>query len=211
MYIPSFNRVDDPEKIGAFIHAHGFAALITQADGAPFASHLPFLLKEDAGEHGVLRSHMARANPQWQHFARPEEVLCLFQGPHAYISPSWYVMQHTVPTWNYTAIHVYGRPEIVSDAELQEIVRDTTHKYESGQAAPWSIPLSDAEMEAMCKAIVGFRIEITRVEAKFKLGQNRSTEDRAGMLEALQKSPDCGSRELALFMMKEFMSGKENS
>jgi transcriptional regulator len=210
MYIPAFNRVHDQEKINAFVHAHGFATLITQADGAPFASHLPFLLDDQAAEDGVLRSHMARANPQWQHFAAPQEVLCLFLGPHAYISPSCYVMQHTVPTWNYAAIHVYGRPEIVSDAELKQIVIDTTHKYESDKPAPWAIPLSDSEMESMCKAIVGFKIEISRVEAKFKLGQNRSAEDRDSMLQALQRAPDCGSRELALFMMENLTNGKSN-
>jgi transcriptional regulator len=210
MYIPVFNRVDDRKKISAFIHAHGFATLITEADGAPFASHLPFLLDDAAGEDRRLRSHMARANPQWKHFAAQKEVLCIFHGPHAYISPSWYVMQHTVPTWNYAAVHVYGRPEIVSDAELKRIVIDTTHQYESGRPEPWSIPLSDAEMESMCKALVGFKIEISRVEAKFKLGQNRSAEDRASMLQALQKAPDCGSRELAAFMMEESTNGKEN-
>jgi transcriptional regulator len=211
MYIPAFNRVHDRKKINAFIHAYGFATLVTDTEEGPFASHLPVLLDDKVGEHGVLRSHMARANPQWRHLAGQKEVLCLFQGPHAYISPSWYVMQHTVPTWNYAVVHVYGRPEIVNDAELEQIVRDTTHKFESSQPAPWSIPLSASEMENMCKAIVGFKIEISRVEAKFKLGQNRSAEDRAGMVEALQNAPDCGSRELALFMMEEFMNEKENS
>jgi transcriptional regulator len=210
MYIPAFNRVHDQGKINAFLHTYGFAVVITQENGLLQASHLPVLFDENADGPGTLRSHMARANEQWKQFHRDLEILCIFQGPHAYISPSSYVMQHTVPTWNYAAIHVYGRPEIVGDAELKQIVRDTTHKYESGRAAPWSIPLSDSEMEAMCKAIVGFKIEITRVEAKFKLGQNRSAEDRAGMLEALQKAPECGSRELAMFMMEQFMNEKEN-
>jgi len=210
MYTPAFNRVHDRKKINAFIHAYGFAAIITQENGALQASHLPVLLDEERGDQGVLRSHMARANEQWKQFHAEQEILCIFQGPHAYISPSFYVMQHTVPTWNYAAIHVYGRPEIVGDAELKQIVRDTTYKYESGRAAPWSIPLSDSEMEAMCKAIVGFKIEISRVEAKFKLGQNRSAEDRAGMLEALQNAAECGSRELAMFTMEQFMNEKEN-
>jgi transcriptional regulator len=203
MYIPSFNRVHDRKKISAFIHAHGFAALITHAEGAPFVSHLPVLLDDTAGEHGVLRSHMARANPQWRHFDGTEEVLCLFQGPHAYISPSWYVMQHTVPTWNYAAIHVYGRPRIVETDALKKIVLETTEKYESGRPEPWKIPLSESEMEEMCKALVGFSIEITRVEAKFKLGQNRSREDQESMLAGLQGSPDPGSRDLAEFILQE--------
>jgi transcriptional regulator len=203
MYIPVFNRVDDRKKINAFIHAHGFATIITQNDGAPWASHLPVLLDESVDGHGTLRSHMARANPQWQHFASGEEVLCIFQGPHAYISPSWYVMQHTVPTWNYTAVHVYGVPKIVNDSALKEIVFDTTRTYESSLPNPWKIPLSEDEVGAMCKAIVGFSIEIARVEAKFKLGQNRSPEDQESMLRALRGASDNGSRELAEFILGE--------
>jgi transcriptional regulator len=203
MYIPGFNRVDDPKKINAFIRAHGFATIITQNEGAPWASHLPVLLDESINGHGTLRSHMARANPQWRHFASGQEVLSIFQGPHAYISPSCYVMQHTVPTWNYTAVHVYGIPRIVDEVALKKIVFDTTQIYESGMPNPWKIPLSEDEVDAMCKAIVGFSIEITRVEAKFKLGQNRSAEDQEKMLQALQKAPDVGSRELAEFILGE--------
>lgn len=203
MYIPPFNRVEDPRRINAFIHAHGFATVITDKDGAPFASHLPVLLDETPDGPGTLRSHMARANPQWRQFAPEQEILCIFHGPHAYISPSCYVMQHTVPTWNYAAIHVYGRPTIVDSAALRKIVFDTTSKYESSMPKPWTIPLSDDEIEAMSKAIVGFSIEITRVEAKFKLGQNRSQEDQEKMLQALQNAPDAQSRELAEFMARE--------
>jgi transcriptional regulator len=203
MYIPSFNRVEAPEKIRAFIHTYGFATLITYADGEPCGSHLPVLLDEQVGRHGRLRSHMARTNPQWQHLEAGQEVLCIFQGPHSYISPSWYVMQHTVPTWNYASIHVYGRPTIVDQAALKQIVLDTTLKYESGMSVPWTIPLSESEIDAMCKAIVGFSIEITRVEAKFKIGQNRSSEDRESMLRALQASSDAGSRGLAEFMLQQ--------
>jgi transcriptional regulator len=197
MYIPAFNRVEDQNAINAFIHAHGFATVITSDGDKTIASHLPVLLDEKAN---VLRSHMARANEQWKSFADSREVLCIFHGPHAYISPSWYVMQHTVPTWNYAAIHVYGRVAIVEPAELKQIVLDTTTKYESTMPKPWTLPLSEREFDAMSKAIVGFKIDVTRVEAKFKLGQNRSPEDQAGMLRALQQAPDCASRELADFI-----------
>jgi transcriptional regulator len=203
MYIPAFNRVHDRKTINAFIHAYGFAAIITQENGALQASHLPVLLDEEMGAQGVLRSHMARANEQWQQFHSEQEILCIFQGPHAYISPSFYVMQHTVPTWNYTAVHVYGRPQIVGTPALKQIVLETTWKYESTMARPWKVPLSEAELDAMCKAIVGFSIEITRVEAKFKLGQNRSREDQTSMLAALQGSPDSGPRGLAEFILRE--------
>jgi transcriptional regulator len=197
MYIPPFNRVEDRDAINAFIHAHGFATLITDKGGTPWASHLPVLLDEDAG---VVRSHMARANEQWRHLAPDKEVLCIFSGPHAYISPSWYVEQHTVPTWNYATVHVYGVPTIVDDEVLKKIVFDTTEKYESSMPKPWKIPLSEREINGMLKAIVGFCIRITRVEAKFKLGQNRSKEDQDKLLDALQKSPGSDNQSLARFM-----------
>src|SRR5205823_3868134 len=101
MYIPPLNRVEDRQSINAFIHRHGFATLITNSGEKTGASHLPVLFDEDAN---VLRSHMARANEQWKQFASGDEILCIFHGPHAYISPSWYEQQHTVPTWNYAVV-----------------------------------------------------------------------------------------------------------
>ena len=201
MYIPAFNRVNDDKKIDHLIDRYGFATLITQKGGRSFASHLPVLREQSSGGTRVLRSHMARANPQWQHFNADSEVLCIFFGPHAYISPSWYRMQHTVPTWNYAVVHVYGKAAIVDEmAALRQIVLDTTAKYESMMPRPWQIPLSDREMDEMLKAVVGFSIEVTRVEGKFKLGQNRSREDQEGMLKGLTSSPDPASRELATFI-----------
>ena len=201
MYIPPANRVDDREKINAFIHAYGFATIVTDHEGKPWASHLPVLFDE-AG--GVLRSHMARANQQWRHFASNREVLCIFHGPHAYISPSWYADQHTVPTWNYAAVHVYGFPKIVEDDDaLKQIVVDTTEKYEAHMPQPWTLPLSEHELNGMLKAIVGFTIAITKIEAKFKLGQNRSEEDRAGTVRRLAASNHLPSIELAEFTREQ--------
>lgn len=197
MYIPSFNRLEEREKIHSFIHAYGFATVITNHVSGPWASHLPVLLDEATW---TLRSHMARANEQWRHFTPEREVLCIFHGPHAYISPSWYVDQHTVPTWNYAAVHVYGIPAIVDDSDaLRQIVFDTTAKYESLMPQPWQMPLSEAELNGMLKAIVGFTISITKVEAKFKLGQNRSLEDREGTVRGLAASNHLPSIELAEF------------
>jgi transcriptional regulator len=197
MYIPPPNRVDDRAKINAFIHAHGFATLITSAGAKMIASHLPVLFDEGAN---ILRSHMARANEQWKQLAAGDEVLCIFHGPHAYISPSWYVQQHTVPTWNYAIVHVYGKPSLVDEAALKQIVLDTTAKSESAMPRPWKIPLSKNEFDQMLKAIVGFKIDIVRVEAKFKLGQNRSREDQEKMLCHLQSAPDEESRMLGKFI-----------
>ena len=197
MYIPPFNRVEDRQSINAFIQAHGFATLVTNAGGKIWASHLPVLFDEEAN---VLRTHMARANEQWKHFEGADEVLCVFHGPHAYISPSWYETQHTVPTWNYAVVHVYGRPSIVDQADLKKIVLDTTAKYESSMPKPWTLPLSEQEMEGMLKAIVGFKIDNARIEAKFKLGQNRSGADQEKMLRNLQAAPDNESRALGKFI-----------
>lgn len=197
MYIPSHNRVDDRETINRFIRAYGFATVITNRDSIPFASHLPVLLDENAG---ILRSHMARANEQWHHFTSDHEVLCIFHGPHAYITPTWYVQQHDVPTWNYGAVHAYGLPRIVDEHDaLKQIVMDTTEKYEALMPQPFKLTLSDAEIDRMLRGIVGFEIEITRVEAKFKLGQNRSVEDREGTIRGLASSGHLPSIELAEF------------
>lgn len=204
MYIPSANRVEDPKSINAFLHTQSFATLITTGENGIVASHLPVLFNE---KENILRSHMARANPQWKDFSNGEDVLCIFHGPHAYISPSWYEQQHTVPTWNYAVIHVYGKPSLVSENELRQIVLDTTQKFESAMPQPWKVPLSQQEVAAMLKAIVGFRIAINRVEPKFKLGQNRSPEDQAKMLRSLQAASDEESRALGRFIAAQM---KEN-
>ena len=205
MYIPAHNRVEDRGTINAFIHAYGFATVITNRDNAPFASHLPILLNESAG---TLRSHMARANEQWRHFAPEREVLCIFHGPHAYITPSWYVQQHEVPTWNYAAVHVYGMPRIVDEHDaLKQIVIDTTNKYEARMPQPFKLTLTDAEIDRMLRGIVGFEVEITRVEAKFKLGQNRSAEDREGTVRGLASSGHLPSMELAEFTKAQLGMG----
>ena len=203
MYTPPFNRVNDRDRIIQFIQSYGFATVVTHTSTGLTASHLPVLWDDNHSEWGMLRSHMARANPQWRYFESGAEVLCIFHGPHAYISPSWYVMQHTVPTWNYGAVHVYGVPELLDTSGLRKVVFDTTAKYESAMPQPWRIPLSEEELSKMLKAIVGFSIRITRVEAKFKLGQNRSTEDQQGMLRALQESKNCSDRELAKFILEQ--------
>ena len=206
MYIPPFNRIEDRHRIRSFIENYGFATVISSGgDGRLTASHLPVLLDKRDDEWGTLRSHMARANPQWRHFESGKEILCIFHGPHAYISPSFYVMQHTVPTWNYGAVHVYGTPKLVDETALRQIVIDTTERYESERDNPWKIPLTESEMDKMLKAIVGFSIEIKGVEAKFKFGQNRSAEDQRKMLTSLQASNRHADNELADFIIAQTM------
>jgi transcriptional regulator len=199
MYIPSFNRVSDPIEVNRFIHAHGFATLVTFGKEGPFASHLPFVFDEAEGG-GRLRCHMARANEQWRHFETNPEVLCIFLGPHAYVSPSWYVAKVAVPTWNYAAVHVTGTAKLEDDAFLRRTIEDTTAKYESGMPSPWKMPIPEDYIAKMMKAIVGFSVQVTRIEAKFKLGQNRSAEDQQGMLAGLEGSGHPESLSLAKFI-----------
>jgi transcriptional regulator len=200
MYIPPSFKVDDISVIRRFIHTHGFASVINTVDGIPYASHLPVLLNEN--ENGdVLRGHMARSNEQWKHFDGSREVLCIFQGPHAYISPSWYKTEGAVPTWNYTAVHAYGIPMIeFEETAVRQILNETTEKYESPMKEPWRMSLPEERLRALQNAIVGFSIRVTRFEAKFKLGQNRSGEDQNGMINGLMGSQYAGDRELAKFI-----------
>src|ERR1700751_5814241 len=130
MYVPAAFAVSDLAKLHAFIERNSFGLLVSEVDGRPFASHLPFLLERNAGSNGTLIGHMARANLQWKD-AHGQNALAIFSGPHAYVSPTWYEAEQVVPTWNYVAVHAYGRVEIVEDADaLLEIVRETVRVYE---------------------------------------------------------------------------------
>jgi transcriptional regulator len=202
MYIPAANRVHDPAKIDEFIHAHGFATLISHGPQGPWGSHLPFLYDEGP-DGGRLRCHMARGNEQWHHFETHPEVLCIFMGPHAYVSPSWYVAKVAVPTWNYAAVHAYGTARMEDDAFLRQTIEDTTTKYEAKMPNPWKMPIPEDYIASMMRAIVGFSIRITRVEAKFKLGQGRSKEDQAGVLAGLEASGSLEGLALARFTREQ--------
>jgi transcriptional regulator len=207
MYIPSAFRVEDPGKLSAFIQRYSFATLITHDGRAPFASHLPMLFRPDAGPHGSLVSHMARANPQWQHFASGAEVLAIFHGPHGYISPSWYRSAPAVPTWNYATVHAYGVPLIFSEHErVVSLLRETVARYEVGVDRGWDGELPEDFRDKMIGGIVAFEIPIQRVEGKFKLGQNRPAADIEGVFQALSGSSDDEDRRLAQMMTTECAS-----
>jgi transcriptional regulator len=196
MYIPTAFRADDRSALYDLIDRHGFGTLVSVIDGTPFATHLPLLL--DRGR-GVLLGHVARANPHWHALAGSAEALAIFHGPHAYVSPSWYAPAPAVPTWNYAAVHVYGTPRLLDEAGLRDLVGRLVEQYESGRARPWTMDLPEDYMGKMLRAIVGFEIPIERIEGKFKLSQNRSTEDRAGVIAALAAG-SAEERALAEFM-----------
>jgi len=204
MYIPPAFRIEDKARLAAFLRQHGFATLITQDGAAPFASHLPMLFRPDLGEHGTLIAHMARANPQWQHFTDAREVLAIFHGPHGYISPSWYETAPAVPTWNYAVVHAYGVPAIFEDRDrIVALLRETINFYESSLKHPWSGELPPEYLDKMIHGIVAFEIPLTRLEGKFKLGQNRSAADLQGVYRALSESTHADDRALAELMRAE--------
>jgi transcriptional regulator len=204
MYIPSHFRVDDPARLAEFIQRHSFATLITSDAGAPFASHLPILLHRDDGPHGTLISHMARANPQWEHFASGGEALAIFHGPHTYISPSWYATGPAVPTWNYAAVHAYGTPAIIDDHDrIVALLRELVTTYERSFERPWPGELPEDYRDKLIRGIVAFEIPITRLEGKFKLNQNRPAEDMQGVIEHLAHSSDPDDGAVAAMMRAE--------
>jgi len=198
MYIPSAFRVDDRASLYDLIEQNSFGTLVTVLDGIPFASHIPFIL--DRGR-GVLLGHVARANPQGRSVDGTAEALVIFQGPHAYVSPSWYAAAPAVPTWNYAAVHVYGVPRLLEQAPLLDLLRQLVRRYETGRERPWPMALPADYERKMLQAIIGFEIPLTRVEGKFKLSQNRSSEDRRGVIQALEAGDD-GERALAEFMAR---------
>lgn len=187
MYIPSSFKEQDPEVLYSMIERYNFGVLFSQHTGLPEATHLPFLVNRHKGTNGVLLAHFARANKHWQRI-RNEEVLIVFQGPHSYISPSWYVHRNTVPTWNYATVHVYGTPTIIEDTStLREMVFQLTHYHEKQINSSWSIEEVSDKVEQELKAIVGIEIEISRMEGKFKFNQNKSRKDQESVIHNLDE------------------------
>jgi transcriptional regulator len=189
MYMPESFREDDLTLLHAFIREQSFGALVTLRDGLPVANHFPFLLDTEHGLKGTLFAHMARANPQWRCLSTGQEVLVIFQGPHTYISPSWYVHDPagSVPTWNYAVVHAYGLPRLIEDLqELYNLLRTSVESFEAPFDQPWTLHAVEEYAQRM-KSIVGFAIEITRLEGKFKLSQNRPIADRERVIAALKQ------------------------
>jgi transcriptional regulator len=200
MYIPSHFAQPDRVQLHAAIERYSFATLISGPDGHLFANHLPLMLDRQEGPHGTLIGHMARANPQW-HSAAGTEVLAIFSGPHAYISPTWYQAQQTVPTWNYVAVHAYGRLKLMDDdGEVEALLHRTIGVYEAAEERPWKLDESREFVSRMLRQIVAFRVPIERLEGKWKLNQNRPVEQRQRVIEVLSRREDENSRNIATLM-----------
>jgi transcriptional regulator len=202
VYIPEFNRQEDRRAILAFMRANPFAILVSNSDGIPFATHLP-LLVDEAEDQIVLQGHMAKANPHWKPIKQGEESLVIFHGPHAYISPSLYEIRESVPTWNYAAVHVYGEPTLFFDEDaLKQTLHRMINTFESSYMAQWS-QLGEQYQSRMMKHIVGFEIKAKRLEAKFKLSQNRTKDEQARVIRSLNQSQNSNISGVAELMEQE--------
>ncbi len=182
MYIPGYFSENHPDELQQLINNYSFGLLVTTIDGRPYASHLPFLAAGNR-DNLVLYGHLAKANPHWRSLGNSES-LAIFQGPHAYVSPTW-LESKGVPTWNYAVLHAYARVELLHDTEeKREIVMKLSDKFERERASPW-VPDFD---ENLLHAIVGLKLSVTRIEGKFKLSQNRDHADQQGVIHALEQS-----------------------
>lgn len=203
MYIPSHFAGD--EATGREImQAHSWALLMTSDEqGAPLATHLSLIWRNDGTPHGSLIGHMARANAHWKLFERSADSLALFWGPHAYVSPTWYAPGPKVPTWNYVTVHAYGRPQVITETPLVlRVLSELAKAYESG-AGEWNLgALPPGNAEAQTKGIVAFRMPLSRVETKIKLSQNRDMEDRQRVIAKLEESEGQDAQATAAWMKR---------
>jgi transcriptional regulator len=203
MYVPRHFDASDRAWCHARIETDPFGMLVsTDETGTPFVTHLPFLLDADREPLGTLLGHVARANPQWRHFATGRPVLAIFSGPHAYVSPSWYEAHPSVPTWNYVTVHAYGVPVVIEGAEaVTALLTRLVATHEEGRRDPWRLEsLPPDYLAGMLRGIVAFEIPIARLEGKAKLSQNRSATDRARVRSALGASDDEVARGVASLM-----------
>jgi transcriptional regulator len=199
VYQPPHFREDSQAAQHALIRAYPLGLLITAGPSGLTANPIPFLLDDD-GAHGILRGHLARANPQGQDLAAVAESLVVFQGPQGYVTPSWYASKRAhgrvVPTWNYATVHTWGRPRVIEDAAwLRRQIADLTALREKSRAEPWAV--SDAPepfVAAQVQALIGVEIPIARIEGKWKMSQNRPEPDRAGVIAGFR---DAGEADLA--------------
>lgn len=201
MYIPEFNRIEDRDTSLAFLRANPFAILVSPVDGRPFATHVPLAAREASGDI-LLRGHVARANPHWKSFQQEQESLAIFQGPHAYISPALYESGESVPTWNYAAVHVYGRVRLVDEKQAREILEELIVEFDSSYSAQWAA-LSEEYRSRMLRHIVAFEMVASQLETKFKLSQNRTRQEQANIIRALTNSADSAIAGVAALMQEQ--------
>ena len=199
MYIPEFNRIEDHTLTVAFMHANPFATLVSTIETGPFATHIPISAHETGGQLH-LRGHVAKANPHWKSLAQDQESLIIFSGPHAYISPNLYEIRESVPTWNYAAVHVYGKGTVFTDeVQLKDLLLEIITRFDSAYVEQWK-SFSDQYRSRMMQHIVGFEIIATRIETKFKLSQNRTKPEQEKVIRSLASSSDSAASGVATLM-----------
>jgi transcriptional regulator len=200
MYIHPINLWQEEPQITAFIKENAFGTLVAQVNQRPHGTHLPFVLGKNPSGEGILTGHLAKANPQWKSIPDQSEVLVMFQGPHAYISSSWYNHEN-VPTWNYLAVHVYGKIRIIEGEELLLHLKELVNTYEEGRPNRVSVEgMSDHYLQGQIRALVGFEILISEVQASAKMSQNRDETNFHNIVSQLEKSETENDRRVAAHM-----------
>lgn len=208
MYVPEHFRVTDHADAIAFMRANPFAILVSSTDEGPFATHLPVFVSA-TGENLVIRGHVAKANPHWRYLEGQPSCMTIFHGPHAYVSTSNYVARENVPTWNYGAAHVYGNARVfASPDELQGVLHQLIGTFEAAYADQWA-SLSESYRQRMLSHIVGFEIAVTKIEAKFKLSQNRTKEEQSNVIESLGKADDTAVAGVSRLMREQGLGVKK--
>ena len=174
LYVPPHFRVDDVDSLYRFIERNAFATLVSSGPAGLHVTHLPFLPERDESGRIRLLAHVARANEHWKVLEEARDVVAIFHGPHAYVSPTWYSKHPSVPTWNYAVVHAHGPVKLMEEPELHEMLMRLSAAYEAPNTPPWKMSQLPADFtSSMLSAIVGFAIEVERLEGKFKLSQNR--------------------------------------
>ncbi len=200
MFIPSNYKNEDLDEIKNFLKYNSFGILVNQVDGKPWATHIPLELGSDSDGNDILVGHMARANKQWSYFEKDKQVLCIFNGPHSYVSSSWY-KEEEVPTWNYIAIHVYGTIKILDEEAVLASLHKLVDKYEQSSKEPISLDDMSPKTMRQTKSIVGFQIKIDDIQATYKLSQGRE-HDHPNIIAELEQG-DTASKAVAKVMKKQ--------
>ncbi|WP_313804210.1 FMN-binding negative transcriptional regulator [Flavobacterium sp.] len=202
MYIPDLYKNENTEEIKSFIKNNSFGILVNQTSGKLWGTHIPLELEINLHGKEVLFGHISKENPQWKGFEENEEVLAIFSGPHSYISSSWYDHEN-VPTWNYIAVHIYGKIKIIEGNDLMFAMKKLVDKYEAKSKNPVRIEnLSDKTMRQI-NGIVAFEIEITEIQAVHKLSQNRDDKNHTVIISELENQKDSNAKAIAEAMKKE--------
>ncbi len=192
MYTPAYAKNENEEDLKGFIRKNGFGIVVSTVEEKLWATHIPLILVGNK-----LQGHVSRGNKQWCALSQNEEVMVIFQGPHTYVSSSWYDHEN-VPSWNYVAVHVYGKPHMQSEEELIESLRQLTNKYEKESTCPVSVDtMSEKFLHGELRGTIGFEITVDRIEASYKLSQNRDEKNHTQIISELEKRGDENSVSIA--------------